>query len=141
MNLLECIKEMLRPELKVQDEIIERERQFSLDNLGRKNWIMGHVYLCKGDLKELEQNPHYRNFGIAHVWAYFAGNSKRTAQHKKVRVSIEKRDNETETMKMVEEELKMALYLRGANAGVFYRQYEKRNRLFAEAVPAILTSE
>jgi len=134
-KLIEYLIEFTRPELSIKPEIVEREKRFNEQNFNREEWVLNHTYLCEGDLKELEKHPDYRDSGVSFVFAKYKSDQP-GKRSKKVVVKVE--DNEIETL---ENKLKLALFVRGANSGVFYKTYKKGKYLFGEAVPATLSGE
>ena len=135
MGYGEAIKELFRPALPVRQDILERERKFNEDNPSRETWVLNHVYLCEGDLKDLEKHPDYRSFHADHIFAHYAALGKYSGKKcKKVKVAVSGSD-----VGELEKRLKLELYSRGCNAGVFYRSYKKNNSWVGEAVPATLS--
>lgn len=136
-GLVEYIKESLRPELKIKPEIVERERKFNEKNPMREDWLLNHTYLCEGDLKDLEKHPDYNEPGVDFIFARYDSDNRKCSRSKKVVVSVGKK----EQIETLERKLKLALHMRGANSGVFYKRYEKGDKLIGEAVPATLSGE
>ena len=129
MKFLDLLIERFRPELPAKQEIVEREKRA---NSSRKKWILNHVYLSEGDLKQLELETK-------EGFAYYASPDEKNARFrcKRVKVSIPAKGNSKEK---AEEKLKLELHYRGCNAGVFYRLSQRDGSLYAEAVPAIISS-
>lgn len=141
MNLLNSLKEKLRPELHIKQEILERERKFNEEDPSRESWVLKHVYLSKGNLKELEKHPEYDSTGTDYHWAYYASPENKKGPCKKVVVNIPSKKDKEKLVSLIEKKLKLDLHSRNCNAGVFYKIYEKGNFVYAEAVPAVLTGE
>jgi hypothetical protein len=95
--------------------------------------MLSWTYLSKGDLESLRDQANYPAPPAAKI-IYWPGQGKRP---KRVQVSAPA----DEGIDQIRDKLKREIYLRGCNAGVFYRVYEKGDRVVAEAVPAIITSE
>jgi hypothetical protein len=133
---LDQVQERLRPELKLSKSILSRETGFIGRDSSRKNWVLNNVYLAAGDLESLKQHPGYSE--VSYRIAYYVGsNCKR---HKRVTRSADISGTE-DARELAERRLKLALHSMGVNAGVFYTTYTKGKRVYAEAVPAILTGE
>lgn len=130
MGLVESIKELFRPELPIDSDIVEREKRFDEQDSSREDWLVGTTYLTKGGLKELEKHPDYHPFD-AHI--IFAG-LKNNRRYKKVKVV-------TDDQEKLERALKLELRMRDCNAGIFYRTYTNRDKFVGEAVPARLDCE
>jgi len=129
--------ELFRPELEVDPDIVERERRFNEEGPDREEWVLNHIYLCAGDLEELKKHPSYRPFDPGFIFSSFPSRKR----HKKVRVAV-KRDVDKETTIMeLERRLKIEIYIRGCNSGVFYRLYDKNDTIVGEATPARLDCE
>jgi len=125
----EYLKEYFRPELKKKLEIVKREKQFNKTDPNRRNWMLGHTYLCVRGFEQLRQEKNYNvapQNKIIHYPDY-----KRT---KKVKV---KGDNKSKLEEMLKEEL----FLRGCNAGIHYVVFSKNGEVIAEAVPVRISSE
>lgn len=133
------IAENFRPEIKIRPDIVKREKEFMEYDDSRIKWLLAHIYLTSGNLKDLEKNPDYE--GGSFRFTYYVSNPEGPyrVRPRKVRVfgDIETADKASQP----ENKLKLALHERGANAGIFYRTYKKGNLWIAEATPAILTSE
>lgn len=135
MKLLETIKEYFRPELPVNEEIVDREEKFRKEDRSRKAWMMNYIKLTPGGFNDLMKLHEDYNDAEAHVWALYAASNRKRGQHKKVTVSVPVKGNVRELENM----LKDALHNRDASAGIFYKTYEHNGLMIAEAVPAILT--
>jgi hypothetical protein len=138
---LEYLKDRFRPELPVKPEILEREKEFNEDDPTRERWILNHTYLCQGGLEALAKHPDFIAAGqhSEHIITHYEPLFRKPA--KRVRVSLPLSSDRQTLLDEIERRLKLDLNSRGCNAGVFYRRYEKDNSLYAEAVPATLSSE
>ena len=146
-RLIDGFKEPFRPELKVRDDILAREMKFKQEDINRESWVLGYVCLCGGDLDTLKQHPNFdrkgqeiefvhTNYVVPHI------KGKQFTRSRRVRVNVPNiLFSEGEAIGIVERKLKLDLHSRGCNAGVFYRTYQKGPQLYAEAVPAEISSE
>jgi len=135
MGLISLLKgtlgELGAPELKIKPDIVEREKVFNKDDPTRRTWMLGHTYLCTGDLDQLKQDDNHSISRWEEKVVYYSDYKK----YKRVRVRVKG------TLAEAEEKLKEELFLRGCNAGVFYKAYTKNGEIIAEAVPAIVTCD
>ena len=137
MNVLSELRDKLRPELKVNPEIVEREERLKHEDSNRLNWLLEHTYLTEGGLEELKEHPNFKPRG--YYISYFAHEKGKNRRHRKVRVEYKGGNINSDVSKAnAENQLKYDLHLRGANAGVFYRIYGDGEKIVAEAVPAML---
>lgn len=132
MSFVESVREHFREELKVDPRVVRREEEFGTrTDSSRKDWILKHVILYPGSIEQIKQERPDKII-------YFVNYQR----HKKVRVD---RSYEDPTGFRIgadlESQLKMALFLRGANLGVEYRICRVGSLYAAEAVPAVLTEE
>jgi hypothetical protein len=141
MGLLEKLMQASRPELPVSQEIIDKEKEFSRTDFSREEWVLNHIYLCEGDLKELKKHPRYINKGLDVILSYYATPQGKSGPCKPVVVDMLLTMDEKTATEILDKRLKLSLHHRGCNAGIFYKQYKKGGSLYAEAVPATLTSE
>lgn len=140
MDLLGHIREKFRPELPVKQEILEREKKFNEDDSSRESWILSKTYLCEGGLKELKKHPDC-GYNLMSRMVYYEVPKNKKGPCKKVTVHVPLSPDRAATISLVERTLKLDLNSRGCNSGVFYKRYVKDNSLYAEAVPAMLTTE
>ena len=139
MKLIDTIREYFRTQLPVDQSILDRERKFNGQDINRERWVLSHTYLCEGDLKKLKE-PSLQDKNIGYIrgdHAYYATPMGVKGPCKKVIVSVQRGMDNTETIRELERKLKLDLFSRGCNSGVFYRSYEKNGKMFAEAVPAV----
>lgn len=144
MSIIQRLTERFRPELPVKPEILEREERLGESSPSRKSWILKHIYLCEGDLEALKEHPDFARLRRSNVLAYYDVPQGKKGPCRRVTVNVQRGldgMNEEDTRRMLERALKLDLNSRGCNAGVFYRTYQKGKSLYAEAVPAVLTSE
>lgn len=143
MNLINTIKEHFRAELPVDQSILERERRFNEEDDYRESWVLNYMHLCEGDLEALKKHPDSSAAGqvINCIIAYYAKPEGKKGPCRRVVVSVPLTPDEQATINLVENKLKLDLFSRGCNSGVFYRHYKKDGQMFAEAVPAVLTGE
>jgi hypothetical protein len=144
-NLKKAVAELedsRRPELPIREDILEREKGFAWDS-NREAWLVEHTYLSEGGLDALKKHSLYKPVGVepSSFFAYYASLKGRDHSSRKVSVSVPIRTTEDEAYLLAERNLKLSLCHRGCNAGVFYRNYKKEEKVFAEATPAVLTCE
>lgn len=139
MSLLKYLREILRPKLRVRRDILEREKRFNESDPSRESWVLDHVYLCEGGLEALKQHPDFNaaSEGIEFIVSYYEVRPRKKGPSRKVTVRVPFDG----TASLAEKVLKLDLFSRGCNAGVFYKKYQKNNYLYAEAVPASLSGE
>ena len=143
MSLLQKLTEYARPELPISPEILDREKRFNKQDSSRESWLLSHTYLCEGDLEELKRHPEFdaARQKITHIITYYSIPPKKKGPCKRVIVSIPLSSDKEDDMDLIENKLKLDLHSRGCNAGVFYKRYEKKEVLYAEAIPARITGE
>lgn len=128
--LPDSLAEYFRPELMVDPEIVEREKRFEGQGQGRKQWVQRYVKLSVGSLTDLKKiNPQ------AIAWFVANKGGVQGVRHKRVVVFGKSNEYIVAGEKHLEGKLKEEIFLRGANAGVLYRQYRQGERMVAEAVP------
>jgi hypothetical protein len=128
MGILPVLRKY-RPELKINPEIVEREKRFNEKNPGRINWMLDNTYLCTGGFKQLRQEENYKASPSNKLIHY--PNYK---EPKRVTIIGENKNS-------LEDQLKEAIFLRGCNAGVRYKILKKKGKFIAGAIPAIISSE
>jgi hypothetical protein len=143
MRFLDYLKEQFKPVLPVRQDIIERERYFNEQDKSRESLVLDHIYLCEGGLEALKQHPDFNAIGqgIEYVIASYESPNGKRGPCKPVSVNILMDSDEKISVNLLEKKLKLDLYTRGCNAGVFYIRHQKGKFLYAEAVPATLSGE
>ena len=124
---LDKLLESFRPELKIDEEIVEREEKFQNEDKDRKKWLLEHIYLSEGDLDSLSISG--RIIELSHYPQY--------KRYKRIRLEIKKKG--TTYLQRAEDILKLALHNRMCNLGVYYRNEERGKYIIVEAVPAIVS--
>lgn len=138
MALLDILLECFRSELPAREDILSREETFCKQDPDRLSWILSNVYLCEGSLEDLKQHPKIDSSNEYFV-SYYQAPPGKDGPCKRILASYFLDSDKGKTQKLVEEKLKLELHNRGCNAGVFFKTYEKRNSLYAEAVPAVIS--
>jgi len=140
MGIISYLEEKLRPELPVKQDVLSQEKKFNESNPNRESWVLNHVYLCEGGLAELARHPDFNTADkrMDCVETHYAPSQYEPGPCRKVIVSIPLGSDRKTIEHLVKIKLKIDLHNRGCNAGVSYRQYEKNNSLYAEAIPATL---
>jgi len=140
MSLIDIVKEAFRTELPVRQEILDREIKFNKQDPNREKWILRRIYLIAGGLEKLKKHPNYTVGNEYELTdepiVHYESLTKDPA--KKVIVSVPFSEIASE---LIEKKLKLDLNSRKCNAGVFYKTYQKKNVLYAEAVPARISEE
>ena len=139
MKLIDTIQDYFKKELPVSEAILDREKRFNQHDDSREKWVLSHTYLCEGDLEALKDIS--ADIRAEYAMTYYATPEGVKGPCKRVIVSIQGRANDTEKIKELEKKLKLNLFSRGCNSGIFYRNYERKGQIYAEAVPAVLTRE
>jgi hypothetical protein len=135
INLIDTFNEHFRPELPPIWKVSEKD--FVFDNPEEENFVLDRIYLCAGNLEALRKIAPYHYKGAREVW--YKSSGERNGPCKPVRLNLQTKEYETATLEeitQVQRLLKIGLLIRGANAGVFYKNYLRRGYLHAEAVPA-----
>lgn len=124
--------EFFRQSLPKDQKIAAREAGFEAADPERKEWRQRHTYLCSGGIDELRRGKNYKGLPEEKIIYYPTPNR---ARPKKIVIQArEPRDS-------LVEKLKDEIFMRGCNAGIFFRAYEKGANLVVEAVPILVTCE
>lgn len=115
---------MLRPELKIDKERLERERMRTND-IEHEKYISDYVWITGKNFDEAKKGNSFLKHPAA---------SPRT-QHKKVFAVVKKTSDFFTNMKNMEKEMKLQLYCRGCAAGVDFKIREDGEMLVGEAIP------
>jgi 16S rRNA A1518/A1519 N6-dimethyltransferase RsmA/KsgA/DIM1 with predicted DNA glycosylase/AP lyase activity len=127
MNFFERIKEAFRPEVKVNSEIVERERRNMIEDKSYFNSVVDYVKLSRKTLEEeRKQNCFLKN-----------PRASERKKHKKVMARVLKKQDISSSLKELEAELKLQLFCRGCGMGTEFEVYEKGKYLVGEAVPIV----